>query len=117
MDFAINVVVPAAQAFIMFSLGLGLRLIDFRRVFTGGRAILVGVVCQIVLLPVIAFGVVTYFELKPIFAAGVMLLSFCPGGVSSNVISKLSRGDLALSVSLTAVTSLMAFITVPPLAT
>lgn len=116
MDFAINVVVPAAQAFIMFSLGLGLTLLDFKRVFTGGRAVLIGVLCQVILLPLAAFGVATAFGLPPVFAAGVMLLAFCPGGVSSNVISKLSRGDLALAVSLTALTSLLAFITVPPLA-
>lgn len=116
MDFAINVVVPAAQAFIMFTLGLGLTFVDFRRVFTGGRAVLIGVLCQIVFLPLVAFGLVLAFDLPPVFAAGVMLLSFCPGGVSSNVISKLSQGDLALAVSLTALTSLLAFITVPPLA-
>lgn len=117
MDFAINVVVPAAQAFIMFSLGLGLTVSDFERVFKGGRAVVLGVIGQVVLLPVIAFATISVFDLSPVFAAGTMLLAFCPGGVSSNVISKLSRGDLALSVSLTAVTSLLAFITVPPLAT
>lgn len=117
MDFAINVVVPAAQAFIMFSLGLGLTVADFSRVFSGGRAVVLGVVGQVILLPLVAFAMVKLFGLSPVFAAGTMLLAFCPGGVSSNVISKLSKGDLALSVSLTAVTSLLAFITVPPLAT
>jgi BASS family bile acid:Na+ symporter len=117
MDFAINVVVPAAQAFIMFSLGLGLELDDFKRVFQRRTAFAIGAFSQIVLLPMTAFVVVMLFDLPPVMAAGIMLLSFCPGGVSSNVITKLSHGDLALSVSMTAVTSVMAFITVPPLAT
>jgi BASS family bile acid:Na+ symporter len=116
MDFAIQVILPLAQAFIMFSLGLGLTTADFGRVFRGGKAIVIGVICQIVLLPIVAFGVISAFNLPPILAAGGMLLAFCPGGVSSNVISKLSRGDLALAVSLTAVTSLIAFMTIPPLA-
>lgn len=117
MDFAINVVVPAAQAFIMFSLGLGLEIDDFRRVFRRRTAFAIGAFSQIVLLPIAAFCVIMAFSLPPVMAAGLMLLSFCPGGVSSNVITKLSRGDLALSVSMTAVTSVMAFLTVPPLAT
>ncbi|MEO3413110.1 bile acid:sodium symporter family protein [Roseovarius sp. CAU 1744] len=116
MDFAIQVILPAAQAFIMFSLGLGLTLADFGRVFRGGKALLIGIVCQIVLLPIVAFGIVSGFDLPPVLAAGAMLVAFCPGGVSSNVITKLARGDLALAVSLTAVTSLIAFMTVPPLA-
>lgn len=116
MEFAVKVILPLAQAFIMFSLGLGLTFADFGRVFKGGKAILIGVVCQIVLLPVVAFVLLLAFDLPPVLAAGTMLVGFCPGGVSSNVISKLSKGDLALAVSLTAVTSLIAFITVPPLA-
>ena len=117
MDFAINVVVPAAQAFIMFSLGLGLEVDDFKRVFQRRTAFAIGAFSQIVLLPLTAFVVVLAFDLPPVMAAGIMLLSFCPGGVSSNVITKLARGDLALSVSMTAVTSVLAFVTVPPLAT
>lgn len=117
MDFAINVVVPAAQAFIMFSLGLGLEIDDFRRVFSRRTAFAIGAFSQIVILPLTAFVVVLILDMPPVMGAGLMLLSFCPGGVSSNVITKLSRGDLALSVSMTAVTSVIAFITVPPLAT
>lgn len=116
MELAIQVILPLAQAFIMFSLGLSLTINDFARVFRGGRTLMIGVVCQIILLPIVAFGIVLAFDLPPILAAGTMLLAFCPGGVSSNVISQLSRGDLALAVSLTTVTSLIAFVTVPPLA-
>ncbi|MCT4554563.1 MAG: bile acid:sodium symporter family protein [Pelagimonas sp.] len=117
MDFAVNVVVPAAQAFIMFSLGLGLEIADFKRVFSRGTAFAIGAFSQILLLPAVAFCVVMLLDMPPVLGAGLMLLSFCPGGVSSNVITKLSRGDLALSVSMTAVTSVIAFITVPALAT
>lgn len=117
MDFAINIVVPAAQAFIMFSLGLGLEVDDFRRVFSRRTAFAIGAFAQIVILPLTAFAVVLILDMPPVMGAGLMLLSFCPGGVSSNVITKLSHGDLALSVSMTAITSVVAFITVPPLAT
>ncbi len=117
MDFAINVGVPIAQAFIMFSLGLGLEIEDFRRVFRRRTAFAIRAFSQLALLPAVAFRVIVAFDLPPVMAAGLMLLSFCPGGVSSNVITKLSRGDLALSVSMTAVTSVVAFVTVPPLAT
>lgn len=117
MDFAVNVVFPMAQAFIMFSLGLGLETEDFRRVFSRGRAFVIGALAQIVLLPLIALCIVLALNLPPVLGAGLMLLSFCPGGLSSNVITKLSPGDLALSVSMTAVTSVIAFLTVPMLAT
>lgn len=115
MDFAITYVLPAAQAFIMFALGLGLTIPDFKRVFTDGKIVVVGLFCQLMIVPAVAFAIVLAFDLSPMLSVGVMLLSFCPGGVSSNMISKMSHGDLALSVSLTAVTSLMAFITIPPL--
>ncbi|CAD0187226.1 bile acid transporter [Ruegeria sp. THAF57] len=117
MDFAINVVIPTAQAFIMFSLGLGLSIADFQRVFSRKTAFAVGAVCQVVILPLMAFAVATLLNLPPIMAAGLMILSFCPGGVTSNIITKLSCGDVAMSVSLTAVVSVLSFITVPPLVT
>lgn len=116
MDFVIQVILPLAQAFIMFSLGLSLTVADFTRVFKAGGTLAIGVVCQVVLLPIVAFVVVLAFDLPPVLAAGTMLLAFCPGGVSSNVMSQLARGDLALAVSLTTVTGLIAFVTVPPLA-
>lgn len=116
MEFAIQVILPLAQAFIMFSLGLSLTVGDFARVFRGGKALAIGVLCQVIVLPIVAFGIVLAFDLPPVLAAGTMLLAFCPGGVSSNVISQLSRGDLALAVSLTTFTGLIAFVTVPPLA-
>ncbi|MFK7752905.1 MAG: bile acid:sodium symporter family protein [Sedimentitalea sp.] len=116
MDILINIVLPLALAFIMFSLGLGLRLDDFARVARQPLAFGLGALSQIIVLPIIAFAVATLFNLPAEIAVGVMILSFCPGGVTSNILSKLARGDVALSVSLTAVISLTSILTVPILA-
>ena len=113
MDFLINVVLPLSLAIIMLSLGIGLTIGDFVRVFTRLRAFSIGAFCQIILLPAAAYLTAIAFGLPPEFAVGFMLLSFCPGGVTSNMISKLSKGDVALSVSLTAVISLVSILTVP----
>lgn len=115
MDVLINVVLPLSLAIIMFSLGIGLTLGDFTRVLKSPGAFAVGAIAQVVILPAVAFAVVLGFGLPPALAAGVMLLAFCPGGVTSNVISKWARADVALSVSLTAVISLLSLLTVPAL--
>lgn len=104
-----------AQATIMFSLGIGLQAADFKRVFQRPFAMSVGLLGQTLLLPLVAFSMAHLLSLPPMFAAGLMLLSFCPGGVTSNIISKLSKSDVALSVSLTATLSILSFLTVPPL--
>ena len=116
MDILINVVLPLSLAVIMLSLGIGLTVADFTRVLKAPVAFAVGAFAQVILLPVVAFGIVIAFGLRTELAVGVMLLSFCPGGVTSNIISKLARGDVALSVSLTAVISLLGLVTVPTLA-
>ncbi|WP_254796876.1 bile acid:sodium symporter family protein [Sulfitobacter albidus] len=116
MDTLINVVLPISLAIIMLSLGIGLTVADFRRVATRPRGFAVGAACQLVLLPVAAYAVVRAFGLGPELAVGVMLIALCPGGVTSNMLSRLARGDVALSVSLTAVISLVSVLTVPILA-
>ncbi|WP_424831166.1 bile acid:sodium symporter family protein [Ruegeria sp.] len=116
MDLLINVGLPLSLAIIMLSLGLGLEVADFRRVFTRRHAFAIGALSQVVLLPIAAFLIVNLFSLAPEIAVGVMLLSFCPGGVTTNILSKLAKGDVALSVSLTAVISLLSIVTVPFLA-
>lgn len=116
MDILINVVLPLSLAIIMLSLGIGLTFGDFARVLTRMRAFGVGAVAQIIALPVVAYLVVIAFNLPGELAVGFMLLSFCPGGVTSNMITKLAKGDVALSVSLTAVISLLGLLTVPFLA-
>lgn len=109
----LNVFLPLSLAFIMFSLGLGLTVRDFTRVATIPKPFLVGAVAQILLLPLVAFVLLLIFPLSPELAVGVMILSFCPGGVTSNIITKLAGGTLALSISLTAVVSLISVVTVP----
>lgn len=116
MDILINVVLPLSLAIIMLSLGVGLTFADFARVLRTPKAFAIGAVAQIILLPVVTYGIVRAFGLGPEIAVGFMLLSFCPGGVTSNMITRLSRGDVALSVSLTAVISLLSILTVPALA-
>lgn len=100
----------------MLSLGVGLTVGDFARVLRAPKAFAIGAVAQVILLPIAAFATATAFGLPPELAVGFMLLSFCPGGVTSNMVAKLSRGDVALSVSLTAVISLLSLVTVPALA-
>lgn len=109
----VEVFLPLALAFIMFSLGLTLVVDDFRRVFTRPKAMLVGLVGQMLLVPLFAFVVARAWGLAPEMAVGLMILAACPGGVSSGLLTHLARGDTALSISLTAVTSIAAVVTVP----
>lgn len=115
MELILIQAVVLAQATIMFSLGIGLEIADFKRVFERPYAFTIALVCQLFILPALAFATVTFLSFPPVLAAGLMILSFCPGGVTSNIISKISRADVALSVSLTAVVSIVSFISVPPL--
>lgn len=116
MDFLINVGLPVSLAIIMLSLGVGLEIADFRRVLTRKYPFAIGALCQVVLLPIAAFATVKLLGLPPEIAVGFMLLSFCPGGVTSNILTKFAKGDVALSVSLTAVISILSILTVPILA-
>lgn len=111
----LDVFLPLSLAFIMFSLGVGLTIADFVRVGRVFHAFLAGAVAQLVALPVVAFILLMIFPLEPELAVGVMILSFCPGGVTSNILTKLAGGSVALSVTLTAIVSLIAVITVPVL--
>jgi len=104
---------PLALAFIMFYLGLTLALADFRRVAQRPKALAVGLAGQLLLVPLTAFAVATLTGLDPLMAVGLMVLAACPGGVSSGLLTHLARGDTALSISLTAVTSLVSMLTLP----
>jgi BASS family bile acid:Na+ symporter len=104
---------PLALAFIMFYLGLTLALADFRRVAQRPMALAVGLAGQILLVPLAAFAVATLCGLAPLMAVGLMVLAACPGGVSSGLLTHLARGETALSISLTAVTSLVSMLTLP----
>ncbi|GAA1729607.1 bile acid:sodium symporter family protein [Aeromicrobium alkaliterrae] len=104
---------PVALAIIMFGLGLSLTTDDFVRVARSPKAVVVALVLQILVLPVVAFGLVTAFDLDPLLAVGVMLLAASPGGTTANLFSHLFRGDVALNVTLTAVNSVLAAVTIP----
>lgn len=109
----ISVGLPIALAIIMFGLGLTLTIGDFRRVGRSPRAVAVALVIQILVLPVVAFGLVLAFDLDPLLAVGVMLLAASPGGTTANLLSHLFRGDVALNVTLTAINSVLAAVTIP----
>jgi len=113
MDILVNVVLPLSLAIIMFSLGIGLTLADFKRVAERGWVLAIGATCQIIFLPITAYLIIALFGLTGALAAGVMLIALCPGGVTSNVVTRLAGGDVALSVSLTALISLVSILTVP----
>jgi BASS family bile acid:Na+ symporter len=109
-----NILLPLAIAFIMFSLGLGLKISDFSRIFSQPKDILVGLTSQIIVLPIIAFILIMIFpSLPPELAVGVMLIAAVPGGATSNMFTSIAKGDVALSISLTAITSLICVITIP----
>ncbi len=113
MDSLITIFLPLALGTIMLSLGLGLTLGDFRRVALQPKAFTIGVACQLLLIPVVAYLLIAMFGFSGELALGVMILSFCPGGPSSNILTKLARGDLALAIAMTGATSLIAVVTVP----
>ena len=113
MGIVTDVVLPLALAFIMFALGLGLTFGDFARVAKQPRDFLVGAASQIILLPVVAFALVSIWPLQPELALGVMIIAAAPGGVTSNLLTAYARGDVALSISLTAVISLLSVVTIP----
>lgn len=108
-----SVLLPIALAIIMLGLGLTLTVADFTRVLRMPRAVLVALGTQVILLPVICFGLVKAFGLAPALAVGMMLLAASPGGTTANLFSHLAGGDVALNITLTAVNSVLAVITLP----
>ncbi len=113
MGIVTDVILPLSLAFIMFSLGLGLSLSDFTRVFFKPRDFLIGLFFQIIVLPIVALIIVMFWPLSPELAIGVMILAAAPGGVTSNVLTSFAKGNIALSISLTAINSILCVITVP----
>ncbi|MEM6802005.1 MAG: bile acid:sodium symporter family protein [Bacteroidota bacterium] len=98
---------------VMLGMGMTLTIQDFKRVVFFPKAVAVGLSNQIILLPIIAYGLVQFLDLSPSLALGLMLLSACPGGATSNLVSHLSKGDTALSISLTALSSIITIFTIP----
>ena len=113
MGIITDVILPLSLAFIMFSLGLGLSVNDFTRVFFKPRDFLIGLFFQIIVLPIVAIILVLFWPLSPELAIGVMILAAAPGGVTSNVLTSYAKGNIALSISLTAINSILCVITVP----
>ena len=109
----VTTLAPIALALIMLALGLGLSVDDFSRVLRQPKDFLVGLLCQLILLPIIAFILVKIYNPPLELALGVMIIAAAPGGVTSNVLTKFSNGDVALSISLTAIISLISIISVP----
>ena len=113
MHMIIDVFLPFSLIFIMFTLGIGLTGQDFANLLNNPRAFLVGIMNQMILLPTVAFFIILLIGVTKELAVGVMILASCPGGVTSNIITKLAKGDTALSISYTAVISLLTIITLP----
>ena len=113
MNIVTDLFLPLALAFIMFSLGLGLTGADFLRVAKQPKDFFVGAISQIILLPIVAFILVKIWPISPELAIGVMIIAAAPGGVTSNILTSFAKGDVALSISLTAIISLLSVITVP----
>ncbi|MBV5260406.1 bile acid:sodium symporter family protein, partial [Synechococcus moorigangaii CMS01] len=112
-SFIGQILLPLALAFIMLALGVGLTPADFRRIFTKPKALLVGAVLQYISLPLLAIAIVAFLPAPPVLKVGIVLLAACPGGTTSNLLTHMARGDVALSISLTALTSLTSMFTVP----
>ena len=106
-------IAPIALALIMLTLGLGLTIKDFTRVIKQPKDFIVGLICQLILLPIVAFIIIKVFQISTELALGLMIIAAAPGGVTSNVLTKFANGDVALSISLTAIVSLISIISVP----
>ncbi|HMP89475.1 MAG TPA: bile acid:sodium symporter family protein [Kiritimatiellia bacterium] len=112
-DFLKTIFLPLALMIIMFGMGMTLTVADFKRVILAPKAKILGLLIQLVLLPVVAYALVLAFGLSSELAIGLMLIAACPGGPTSNMISHLAKGDTALSVTLTAVSSVVTVFTIP----
>ena len=106
-------IAPIALALIMLGLGMGLTVRDFLRVINNPKDFVVGLICQLILLPIIAYILIIILKTPVELALGVMIIAAAPGGVTTNVLTKFAKGDVALSISLTAVISLISIISVP----
>jgi bile acid:Na+ symporter, BASS family len=113
-NYLTDIMLPLSLAIIMLGMGLSLTPYDFKRVVLYPKATAIGIVNQIILLPVVGLLLLSFFDLQsPELAVGIMVLAACPGGPTSNLISHISRGDTALSITLTAISSLIAVVTIP----
>lgn len=108
-----TVFLPLALFIIMIGMGLGLKIVDFKRILIEPKGVLFGLIAQLIILPIVGFILAQIFPLTPELAVGVVILAACPGGPTSNVISYLVRGNVALSITLTAISSIITIFTIP----
>ncbi len=113
MDNVSTIILASSLIIIMLGMGLSLVVDDFKRILVYPKAILIGLTNQIIILPLFGFALASMFPLQPEVAIGIMILSACPGGPTSNLISHLAKGDIALSVTLTAISSFITILTIP----
>lgn len=114
-DLLTQTLTPLALALMMVGMGLSLRPVDFRYVFNSPKALLLGVLCQVLALPVLGFAVTQIFVLSPEYATGIMILVVCAGGVVSGLITQMAKGNVALSISMTVTSMIVAVISIPVL--
>ncbi|HCR70932.1 MAG TPA: bile acid:sodium symporter [Anaerolineae bacterium] len=108
-----SVILPLAIAIIMVTLGMTLTIADFKRIFTSPKPIFIGLICQMLLLPILGFAVASLFALPAVYAISLILLAVSPDGATSNLIIHAGDGDRALGITLTAITNMLAFLTIP----
>ena len=113
MDQVSTIILASSLIIIMLGMGLSLVINDFKRILVYPKAIIVGLTNQLIILPLIGFGIAILFPIRPEIAVGIMILAACPGGPTSNLISHLAKGDTALSVTLTAFSSFITILTIP----
>lgn len=113
MDNISNIILALSLIIIMFGMGLSLEVKDFVQIFKRPKAILIGLCCQLLILPIVGFLLIRVFTLSPEIAIGIVIISACPGGPTSNLITHLANGDTALSVSLTAISSIITLVSIP----
>ncbi|MEM8805503.1 MAG: bile acid:sodium symporter family protein [Cyanobacteria bacterium P01_G01_bin.38] len=112
-NFLTAVFLPLALFIIMLGMGLGLTVKDFQRILVEPKAVILGLMAQLIMLPVVGFLLATLFPLAPELAVGIMILAACPGGPTSNMVTYLVQGNVALSITLTAISSLVTVFTIP----
>ncbi len=113
MDNISTIILAASLIIIMLGMGLSLVVDDFKRIFVYPKAIFVGLTNQLLILPILGFTLASLFPVQPEVAIGIMILAACPGGATSNLICHLAKGDIALSVTLTAISSFVSILTIP----
>jgi bile acid:Na+ symporter, BASS family len=112
-NFLTAVFLPFALFIIMLGMGLGLTVKDFTRIFVEPKAVIIGLIAQLIIVPVVGFLLAMFFPLSPELAVGVVILAACPGGPTSNLVTYLVKGNIALSITLTAISSLVTVFTIP----